>query len=262
MFRFNFRDIGHKDRYDDLSRAIDKASKANLALVAMKTQDGAANFPDKMAELKAKGFKKEVAAIKTVWMDHRMHVAVSEMTTRDDLRENIAGSQNVALTARNRASREIPPGDSSLVLPRLQPALRTGRRRDRRRRHPPLLPLRRGLRQAPASSRALPGTTARGAHGGHGRPCRRAGRVPPRLCRLSSSSSEQSAAWAESALISPRRIRLADRHLPRAPVPSCRPGSRRRRQSSARGRPNDSAPSKKETTADRRVRRPQKSWSR
>jgi uncharacterized protein len=100
MFRYNFRDIGHKDRYDDLSRAIDKASKANMALVAMKTQDGAANFPDKMAELKAKGFKKEVAAIKTVWMDQRMHVAVSEMTTRDDLRENIAGSQNVALTAR------------------------------------------------------------------------------------------------------------------------------------------------------------------
>jgi predicted aldo/keto reductase-like oxidoreductase len=100
MFKFNFRDIGGQNRSDELNRAIDKASKANLALVAMKTQGGAINFPDKMAELAAKGFKKEVAAVKTVWLDHRMHVAVSEMTNRDDLRENIAGSQNIALTAR------------------------------------------------------------------------------------------------------------------------------------------------------------------
>jgi len=100
MFKYNFRDVGGRDRYDDLNRAIDKATKANLALVAMKTQGGAVNFPAKIAELKAKGFKKEVAAIRTVWMDQRMHVVVSEMTNRDDLRENIAGSQDVALTAR------------------------------------------------------------------------------------------------------------------------------------------------------------------
>src|SRR4029077_470915 len=100
MFKYNFRDGAAGDRYDDLNRAIDKASKANMALVAMKTQGGAINFPAKIAELTAKGFKKEVAAIKTVWSDNRMHVAVSEMTTRDMLRENIAGSQNLALTAR------------------------------------------------------------------------------------------------------------------------------------------------------------------
>ena len=100
MFKYNFRDIGGRDRYDDLNRSIDKASKGNMALVAMKTQGGAINFPAKIDELKAKGFKKEVAAIKTIWLDQRMHVAVSEMTTRDMLRENIAGSQNLALTAR------------------------------------------------------------------------------------------------------------------------------------------------------------------
>ena len=33
------------DRYDDLQRAIDKASKANLGLVAMKTQGGAGQLP-------------------------------------------------------------------------------------------------------------------------------------------------------------------------------------------------------------------------
>ncbi len=93
MIKYNFRDVGGKDRYDELNRAIDKASKANIGLVAMKTQGGAVNFPEKMKALGEKGFKKEVAAIKTVWMDGRMQVVVSEMTTRSDLRENIAASQ-------------------------------------------------------------------------------------------------------------------------------------------------------------------------
>jgi predicted aldo/keto reductase-like oxidoreductase len=102
MFKFNFRDVGGRDRHDDLQRAIDKAAKANLGLIAMKTQGGAINFPDKMADLQAKGFKKEVAAVKTVWMDGRVHVAVSEMTTRSDLRENVAASANRALSARDQ----------------------------------------------------------------------------------------------------------------------------------------------------------------
>lgn len=102
MFKYNFRDLGGRDRYDDLQRAIDKAVKANLGLIAMKTQGGAVNFPDKMAELKSKGFKKEVAAIKTVWMDGRLQVAVSEMTTRSDLRENVAASIDQKLTAHDR----------------------------------------------------------------------------------------------------------------------------------------------------------------
>ncbi len=88
MIKYNFRDVNH----DALQRAIDKASKANLGLVAMKTQGGANNFPEKMATLQEKGFKKEVAAIKTVWMDDRMQVVVSEMTNRSDLRENVAAS--------------------------------------------------------------------------------------------------------------------------------------------------------------------------
>ncbi len=99
MFKYNFRDVGGKDRYDELNRAIDKCAKANIGLVAMKTQGGAVNFPDKMKALAEKGFKKEVAAIKTVWMDGRMQVVVSEMTTRSDLRENIAASRD-ALTGK------------------------------------------------------------------------------------------------------------------------------------------------------------------
>jgi predicted aldo/keto reductase-like oxidoreductase len=103
MLKYNFRQVGNgrnvRDRHDDLQRTIDKASKANIGLVAMKTQGGAVNFPDKMAQLQAKGFKKEVAAIKTVWMDERIQVVVSEMTTVSDLRENIAASRE-ELTAK------------------------------------------------------------------------------------------------------------------------------------------------------------------
>ncbi|MFO0888707.1 MAG: aldo/keto reductase [Isosphaeraceae bacterium] len=102
MFKFNFRDVGGSDRHDDLQRAIDRAAKANLGLVAMKTQGGAVNFPDKMRQLQEKGFKKEVAAVKTVWLDGRMHVAVSEMTTRSDLRENVAASTDKKLSAREQ----------------------------------------------------------------------------------------------------------------------------------------------------------------
>jgi uncharacterized protein len=114
MFKYNYRDVGKKDRYDHLNRAIDKVHKANIGLVAMKTQSGAEPFPADKAELEAggvkvkgplhpseqrivdllgQGVKREVAAIKTVWLDERMQVAVSEMTTRSDLRENVAASR-------------------------------------------------------------------------------------------------------------------------------------------------------------------------
>jgi predicted aldo/keto reductase-like oxidoreductase len=118
MIKFNFRDVGGRDRYDDLNRAIDKAHKANIGLVAMKTQGGAEHFSidpkdlgektfrttngkdlpyqpreTHLKELVLKGVKKEVAAVKSVWMDGRMQVVVSEMTNFDDLRENIAASR-------------------------------------------------------------------------------------------------------------------------------------------------------------------------
>lgn len=121
MIKFNFRDVGGRDRYDDLNRAIDLASKANIGLVAMKTQSGAASFhapadkkeleekglsinpknlhptEKRIVEMVEKGFKREAAALKTVWQDGRMQVIVSEMTNRDQVRENVAASKE-ALT--------------------------------------------------------------------------------------------------------------------------------------------------------------------
>jgi uncharacterized protein len=86
MFKYNFRSVDH----DALQRSVDAASKANLGLIAMKTQDGAASFPDKLKGFQEKGFKKEIAAIKTVFADERMQVVVSEMTNRTELRENMS----------------------------------------------------------------------------------------------------------------------------------------------------------------------------
>jgi uncharacterized protein len=90
MFKYNFRDVSH----DALQRAVDKAAKANLGMVAMKTQGGAASFPDKIKELQAKGFNKFAAAIKSVYNDDRMQVVVSEMTNRDQLQENMTATRD------------------------------------------------------------------------------------------------------------------------------------------------------------------------
>ena len=152
MIQYNYRTM----TTDSVRRALDAAAKANLAIVAMKTQGGAGSFREgtdapKFKEFVEKGFKKQAAAIKTVFSDQRVHCVVSEMTNRDMLRQNMASSRDHALTlARPEAARGIPPGHRAPLLPRLRPPLRAGRRRSRRRRHPPLPPLPRGLRQAPA----------------------------------------------------------------------------------------------------------------
>ena len=93
MIQYNYRTMDA----DALKRAVDAASKANLGLVAMKTQGGAEAFtPEqagkqpKLAPSLSKGFNASQAAIKAVLADERFHVVVSEMTNRDMLRENMA----------------------------------------------------------------------------------------------------------------------------------------------------------------------------
>jgi uncharacterized protein len=95
MVQYNYRTMDG----DAVRRALDKASKANLGLVAMKTQGGAGEFKEigaspKFNQFVEKGFKKEQAAIKAVFSDERIQVVVSEMTNRDMLRENIAATLN------------------------------------------------------------------------------------------------------------------------------------------------------------------------
>jgi len=92
---------------DVIRRAVDAATKANLGIVAMKTQGGAGSFREidaapKFKEFVDKGFKKEQAAIKTVLSDERIHLVVSEMTDRDMLRDNMAASTNQTLSFRDQ----------------------------------------------------------------------------------------------------------------------------------------------------------------
>ena len=90
MIQYNFRTMDA----DKVKRAVDKASKANMGIVAMKTQGAAKEFQagekdPRMNGLMEKGFKVHQAAIKAVLNDDRFHAVVSEMTNFDELRENM-----------------------------------------------------------------------------------------------------------------------------------------------------------------------------
>jgi len=103
MIQYNYRTM----TTDAVRRALDAAAKANLAIVAMKTQGGAGDFREASSaptfkDFIDKGFKKEAAAIKTVFSDQRVHCVVSEMTTRDMLRENVSSSRDHTLTLRDQ----------------------------------------------------------------------------------------------------------------------------------------------------------------
>ena len=103
MIQYNYRTMNG----DNIRRALDAATNANLGMVAMKTQGGAGDFQEIDAapnfnRFIEKGFKKEQAAIKTVFAEQRMHAVVSEMTNRDMLRENIAAASEPVLSARDQ----------------------------------------------------------------------------------------------------------------------------------------------------------------
>jgi predicted aldo/keto reductase-like oxidoreductase len=97
MFRYNFRQYGNKE----LNLAMDACHKANIGLIAMKTQGSEASFTDawKKFEQTAK-WNKFQAVLKAVWADPRISAAVSHMDSFEKLRENIgAALDNTSLTA-------------------------------------------------------------------------------------------------------------------------------------------------------------------
>jgi predicted aldo/keto reductase-like oxidoreductase len=107
MIQYNYRTMN----VDAVRRAVDAASKANLGLVAMKTQGGAGQFKSvdvspKFNEFVAAGIKKEQAAIKSVFADERFHAVVSEMTNRDHLRENSAATREPITPKQSRLLEE------------------------------------------------------------------------------------------------------------------------------------------------------------
>lgn len=89
MFRYNFRQYGNKE----LNKAMDMAHKANVGLIAMKTQGSEASFRDQWKKFEQTGkWNKFQAVLKAVWADERLTAAVSEMDSLEKLRENIAAA--------------------------------------------------------------------------------------------------------------------------------------------------------------------------
>jgi predicted aldo/keto reductase-like oxidoreductase len=89
MFRYNFRQYGNAE----LNRAIDACAKADIGLIAMKTQGSEASFQDAWRKFEQTGkWNKYQAVLKAVWADSRIAAAVSHMDTFEKLRENIGAA--------------------------------------------------------------------------------------------------------------------------------------------------------------------------
>ncbi len=93
MFKYNFRDYDNAE----LNKAIDQCHKANIGLIAMKTQGGAVSFQDGVDKFKAKGFNQHQATLKAVWADERIHGAVSAMKNIKQVKENAEAARNSTL---------------------------------------------------------------------------------------------------------------------------------------------------------------------
>jgi len=89
MFRYNFREYGDKA----LNTAMDACAKANVGLIAMKTQSSEVSFADAWQKFQKVGkWSKQQAVLKAVWSDERMTAAVSHMDTMEKLKQNIAAA--------------------------------------------------------------------------------------------------------------------------------------------------------------------------
>jgi hypothetical protein len=89
MFRYNFRQYGDKK----LNLAIDRAHKAGVGLIAMKTQGSEAGIADAWKKFEQTGkWNKFQSVLKAVWTDERIAAAVSHMDEMSKLRENIAAA--------------------------------------------------------------------------------------------------------------------------------------------------------------------------
>lgn len=96
LFRYNFR------RYGDLAlnRAIDRANKAGIGLVAMKTNGSVPQSAEKVIAFRSRRFTLGQAKLKAVWADERIDSLLSEMDSIRVMRENIAAARSeINLTA-------------------------------------------------------------------------------------------------------------------------------------------------------------------
>ena len=102
MFRYDC----HYYKRDDLNRAIDRCVKANIGLVAMKTQVGGMTLPDRYNPFKQRGLSQHTSSIKAVAMDERIASICSEMTNVNMIRENAIAVASKLTTAEADAIQE------------------------------------------------------------------------------------------------------------------------------------------------------------
>lgn len=89
MFRYNFRQYGNKE----LNLAIDACAKADIGLIAMKTQSSEAGVSEAWKKFEKTGkWNKFQAVLKAVWADKRISAAVSHMDSFDKLKQNVAAA--------------------------------------------------------------------------------------------------------------------------------------------------------------------------
>ncbi|MBI1318791.1 MAG: hypothetical protein GC168_07555 [Candidatus Hydrogenedens sp.] len=97
MFRYNFRQYGEKK----LNDAMDKAKKAGIGLIAMKTQASVPDDLEKVAEFQSKNFTLPQAKLKSVWADERIDAAVSQINNLQILEENAGAAMSPAQLSMN-----------------------------------------------------------------------------------------------------------------------------------------------------------------
>ncbi len=100
MFSYNFRNM-HSNK---MKKAVDACSKADIGLIAMKTQGTGHYFTDKIAPNKKeqaifnhfakKGLTFEQAKLKVVWDDERIASITSAITNMPILQANVAAAVN------------------------------------------------------------------------------------------------------------------------------------------------------------------------
>src|SRR5690606_11746369 len=91
MFRYNFRQYGKAE----LNRAMDACVKANVGLIAMKTQGSAVSFESEVQKFEQTGkWTKHQAVMKAVWADERLTAAVSETDSLEKSRQNAEAARD------------------------------------------------------------------------------------------------------------------------------------------------------------------------
>lgn len=90
MFRYNFSQYGDRA----LNRAMDACKKANIGLIAMKTQRSVPANQEDVVKFQSDKFNLAQAKMKAVWLDERIDSAVSHMDNLQKLNENVAAAMS------------------------------------------------------------------------------------------------------------------------------------------------------------------------